>query len=377
MIGEKTKNLFTKLGLRSLSPGDLVTGFQKHLERIEKHEIGEEKLNEEELKNSCTKLTATLGAMKFMLYGDADQEPKDENRKKLTSLLLKNDLLIKIILKLRTFDFEGRKDGAAIANHIVRRSQNNGAKEYIIKNMPDIQKSLIAGYEIPETALSSGSVLQEIAKQKYFVEVLLEEKDDNNIIFQLMKYCDQRNFDIMSDAFASLKILTTRHINLLADWLEQNYKNIFKSLNDLIKSENFVTRRQGLKLLGEIVLERENFNIMMKYAIDHENLKLMMTRLEDISKSTQFEAFHVFKVFAANPNKPYSVQLVLWNNKKTLIEYLQDFQKGREDQQFLDEKKVVIEKLNAIEKPVKETGPVNEAKETGPVDEAKETGPVE
>lgn len=30
-------------------------------------------------------------------------------------------------------------------------------------------------------------------------------------------------------------------------------------------SENYVTRRQSLKLLGEILLDRANFDIMMKY----------------------------------------------------------------------------------------------------------------
>jgi len=34
-----------------------------------------------------------------------------------------------------------------------------------------------------------------------------------------------------------------------------------------------------------------------------ENLCLMMNLLRDEARSIQFEAFHVFKVFVANPNK--------------------------------------------------------------------------
>lgn len=352
MIGTKTKKLFTKLGLRSASPTDLVPQLEKHFDRLEKHNSGDEKLNDEELQNSNTKVSMTLGAMKFMLYGDADQEPKDENRKKLTFLLHESELLAKIILKLRTLDFEGRKDGAAVANHIVRRAEHNGTKGYFITNMQAIQKSLVAGYNEPETALSSGSVLQEIVKQEVFLEVLLRERGDNNIIFQVMEYCDRRNFDIMSDAFTSLKLLTTRHKALLAKWLEKNYDAFFTKINSLISSKNFVTRRQSLKLLGEILLERINFNIMMKYIDDRENLKLMMTMLKDKSKSIQFEAFHMFKVFVANPKQPYSVRLVLWNNKKRLISYLQTFHNDREDQQFIDEKNLVIQKMTEIERPV-------------------------
>lgn len=40
---------------------------------------------------------------------------------------------------------------------------------------------------------------------------------------------------------------------------------VFSKYNSLLMSENYVTRRQSLKLLGEILLDRSNFDIMMKY----------------------------------------------------------------------------------------------------------------
>ena len=51
-----------------------------------------------------------------------------------------------------------------------------------------------------------------------------------------------------------------------------------------------------LQLLGELLLDRTNTRIMMKYVTDPVNLKLMMILLKDNSRSIQFEAFHVFKV---------------------------------------------------------------------------------
>jgi len=356
----KTKKLFTKLGLRQSSPTDLVAGLQKHFDRLEKHNTGDEKLAEEDFQNSSSKVSATLGAMKYMLYGDADNEPKDENRKKLTALLHETGLLVRIIKKLRTLDFEGKKDGAAVVNHIVRRSEHNGTKDYFIKNMEGIQRSLLAGYDDPESALQSGTILQEIAKQEVLAEALLRQEGQDNVIFRVMEYGDKMNFDIMSDALTSLKLLTTRHKELLAKWLEANYDAFFRKFNSLISSKNYVTRRQSLRLLGEILLERTNFNIMMKYIIDRENLKLMMTMLKDKSKAIQFEAFHVFKVFVVNPNQPYPVTLVLWNNKKRLIEYLGNFQADREDQQFIDEKKLVIDKLGMITKPSEPSEQIDE-----------------
>jgi len=348
-LGSKTKKLLSKIGLKNTSPANLVAELEKQFKIIDDHKTGDEKLSAEDIENATTKVSQTLGAMKFMLYGDADHEPKDENRKKLTSLLHKSGLLLEIILRLRTFDFEGKKDGAAVANHIVRRSEQNDTKDYLIKNMRAIQQSLVGGYGSPESALPSGSILQEIAKQEVLVDALLRERGESNVIYQVMAYGDRRNFDIMSDAFTSLKLLTTRHKGILSQWLEENYDTFFKKFNALVSSKNYVSRRQSLKLLGEILLERKNRTVMIKYISDRENLKLMMTMLKDKSKAIQFEAFHIFKVFVANPNSPYPVKLVLWNNKKRLIAYLETFQKSREDQQFIDEKALIIQHLAALE----------------------------
>ena len=70
----------------------------------------------------------------------------------------------------------------------------------------------------------------------------------------------------------------------------------FSSFTTLILSNNYVTKRQSLKLLGEILLDRANFNVMTRYIASETNLKMMMNMLRDKSKNIQFEAFHVFKV---------------------------------------------------------------------------------
>lgn len=66
--------------------------------------------------------------------------------------------------------------------------------------------------------------------------------------------------------------------------------------NTLVMSNNYVTKRQSLKLLGEILLDRANYSIMTRYIASEANLKLMMNFLRDRSRNIQFEAFHVFKV---------------------------------------------------------------------------------
>ena len=86
---------------------------------------------------------------------------------------------------------------------------------------------------------------------------------------------------------------------MCAEFLEQHYERVFdEHYKQLLHSENYVTRRQSLKLLGELLLDRHNFSVMTKYISSPDNLKLMMNMLKERSRNIQFEAFHVFKVRA-------------------------------------------------------------------------------
>ncbi len=108
-----------------------------------------------------------------------------------------------------------------------------------------------------------------------------------------------------ADSQPSSLLLLPSHTHLL---------QFFKLYTELLRSDNYVTRRQSLKLLGELLLDRSNVKIMMQYVADVDNLCLMMNLLKDPSRSIQFEAFHVFKVlrFAAASITVPSVHFFSW-----------------------------------------------------------------
>ena len=60
--------------------------------------------------------------------------------------------------------------------------------------------------------------------------------------------------------------LLTRHKILSAEFLEVNYDKVFSHYQRLLNSENYVTRRQSLKLLGELLLDRHNFTVSFDIA---------------------------------------------------------------------------------------------------------------
>ena len=143
-------------------------------------------------------------------------------------------------------------------------------------------------------------------------------------------YIENTTFGISCDAYTNLKETLTRHKPMVAEFLDKNYDRFFASFKTLISSSNYVTKRQSLKLLGEILLDRANFSVMTRYIADEGNLKVMMNMLRDKSKNIQFEAFHVFKVFVANPKKPPQIETILRRNRDKLLVFLKNFHNDKE-----------------------------------------------
>ncbi|KAH8040189.1 hypothetical protein HPB51_009737 [Rhipicephalus microplus] len=186
---------------------------------------------------------------------------------------------------------------------------------------------------------------EECARYEALAKIILYSDE----FYNFFKYVEVSTFDIASDAFSTFKELLTRHKMVCAEFLEQNYDKVFSHYQNLLNSENYVTRRQSLKLLGELLLDRHNFSIMTRYISNPENLKLMMNMLKEKSRNIQFEAFHVFKVFVANPNKPKPILDILLRNKDKLVDFLSKFHTDRsDDEQFNDEKAYLIKQIREL-----------------------------
>merc|ERR1719375_894841 len=93
---------------------------------------------------------------------------------------------------------------------------------------------------------------------------------------------------------------------------------------------------------------------MLSYIGDDSYLQIHMKLLLADSKAIQFEAFHVFKIFVANPYKPPRVQHILYKNKDKLVKLLETLRASRpDDRQFAEDKSTVIGKLQSLEPPPK------------------------
>ncbi|KAI9625288.1 hypothetical protein H4Q26_016310 [Puccinia striiformis f. sp. tritici PST-130] len=207
-----------------------------------------------------------------------------------------------------------------------------------LANREEIIWIALKGYENSDVALNTGMILKEILRHEILAKSLLYSER----FYDFPQYIEQTTFGIACDAMSSFKECLTRHKSMVATYLEDNYEKFFSMYTNLIQSTNYVTKRQSIKLLGEILLDRSNYNVMNQYISNEDNLKIMMNLLKDKSKNIQFEAFHVFKVFVANPRKPAPIESILKRNKDKLIEFLRKFHNDKDDEQFNDEKGFLI-----------------------------------
>ena len=96
---------------------------------------------------------------------------------------------------------------------------------------------------------------------------------------------------------------------------------------------------------------------MTRFIGNADNLKVVMTLLRDSSSSIQYEAFHVFKIFVANPHKEGRVLDVLLRNQERLINFMRDFQNERADEQFVEEKNFLVTEIGNLSRPPAATHP--------------------
>ena len=261
------------------------------------------------------------------------------------------DLLYHLVVHIHRLEFESRKDVVQIFNNLLRRQigSRSPTVEYLVAK-PEILFAAFAGYENEDVALNTGMILREMLRYEPLCKILLHSEQcvssSNTLLdcapltiyrdhlnarfYTFPHYIENTTFGVSCDAYANLKDTLTRHKPMVAEFLDKNYDRFFTSFKTLISSSNYVTKRQSLKLLGEILLDRANFSVMTRYIADEGNLKMMMNMLRNKSKNIQFEAFHVFKVFVANPKKPPQIETILKRNKDKLLVFLKNFHNDKE-----------------------------------------------
>ena len=109
--------------------------------------------------------------------------------------------------------------------------------------------------------------------------------------------------------------------DFLNDYCEE-ILNIFESL--LVES-NYFSMREGLKTSYRLMAIPKNKNIRKYYISDKNRLKYIMNTVLNQNKAIAYEAFLLLSLFILSPIETESIRYMLYQNKKTLNEFIINF----------------------------------------------------
>eukprot|EP00892_Ulva_mutabilis_P003780 jgi/Ulvmu1/1774/UM118_0013.1 len=361
------------------SPGELVSKLRNSLQAIDTptRDRSPEKAGKE--------ATELIYLLKVALLGDELPAPTPAQAEvdAMAEALLASDVLFLMVFKLSKLQFETRKDVVTIfsfmCKHVPGESPGNGSSQrgglaglngshrrsahdlvslntmkapssspgltYVVEN-PRMLDTLCGGYNDATVALNCGSMLRDALRDSRVVNHILRTA----LLEEFFQYVQKTAFEVASDAFNTFKRLLTQH-EIVSEFLQENHVKFFKMYEELLQSKNYATQRQSLKLLADILMARPNVRVMFEYVKSKRHLMLVMNLLRSSSRSIQHEAFHVFKVFVANPRKPDDIKSILVSNRDKLLRFLSQFLEEREaeDEDFAREKADIMSEIEALE----------------------------
>ncbi|KAH7404860.1 hypothetical protein KP509_15G047500 [Ceratopteris richardii] len=324
------------------TPAELVRSTRELLAYVDMPTLSKDGKREEKM----AELGKNIREMKVILYGNSESEPVPEACSQLTQEFFRESIMRLLIVHLPKLDLETRKDSTQVIANLQRQQVQSRiiASDYLESNK-DLLDTLVAGYENMDMALHYGAMLRECIRHQVAARYVLESES----LRKFFVYLELPNFDVQSDAAATFRELLTRHKATVADFLTKNYDWFFEEYNKLLKSSNYITRRQAVKLLSDMLLDRANTGIMMRYVSSKDNLKILMDLLREPSKNIQVESFHVFKIFVANANKPPEIVSILLKNRNKLLRFFSDFKTDKADEQFDIDKAQVLKEISGLE----------------------------
>ncbi|GMP76901.1 hypothetical protein CsSME_00033375 [Camellia sinensis var. sinensis] len=372
---------------RPKTPQELVKAIKDCLTALDAKTVAEVQA----LKKALEEVEKNFATMRVMLCGDGEVEPSMDQVSQLTLEICEEDVLALFIHKLPILGWEARKDLVHCWSILLKQKGDSTycCVQYL-ENHLELLDFLVVSYDNKEIALNCGNILRECIKLPTLAKYILESPS----FMLFFKYVELPNFDVACDAFLTFKDLLTKHEAAVSEFLTAHYDEVgnpiyrglfwpswksffcvlskllksvrckffivhtcvvqavkfFEQYEKLLTSSNYVTRRQSLKLLSEFLLESPNSHIMKRYIVEVRFMKVMMTLLKDSSKNIQISAFHIFKVFVANPNKPQEIKVILAKNHERLLGLLHSLSpgKGADDDQFEEEKELIIKEIERL-----------------------------
>jgi len=264
----------------------------------------------------------------------------------LMNPLVSGDLPLLIFSRMHLLTPEDYKNIQHIYQFLFRNKRQETVSYFL--QHPQILHILVQGYTTKAIAMTSGALLREVNRDEKINLTILHSKELFDPFFDFVQ---GEQFDIAADAFETFKLMLTKHPKTAGKFLQENSTRFLSKYNVLIEKGNYVTKRQALKVLGELLTSRTNFHFMMGFINDPVELEVIINCFQDSHKAIKFEAFHVFKIFVANPRKTPPIIEILLRERERLTAFLQVFDWLKFKEQFAEEKAMILSVLSTLTPP--------------------------
>ncbi|ODV83960.1 hypothetical protein CANARDRAFT_201931 [[Candida] arabinofermentans NRRL YB-2248] len=326
------------------TPAELVRAMNEQVTKLDS--TSDKKKVQDEVTRYLTSVKNILNGEETLNGNFSESQPDQIGQ--LALEVYATDSLYLLIQNLSNIEFDSRKIVTLLFSSLLRRKI--GTRSPTVDHLLSRPKALIClmkGPENPETSINTGSMLREVIKYEQVTRLLLNEP----IFWKYFAYCEYGSFETSTEAFMTLHDLLTTHKKVASDFFNTHLNRFIENINKLITSTNYVTKRQSIKLLSQLILDKPNYNLMTTYVNSPHNLKLIMILLGDKSRNIQLESFDVFKIFIANPRKTKAITDILVKNRDRLLVFLKEFNTDKKDDDlFIIEKRFVIEQIEELPK---------------------------
>ena len=303
----------------------------------------------------CNELESFLAASCAGVSANAyvKRQPKPDEIDKCLNICSQSGLLVKIARTVAALPPETRRIMSAIWGYLLKiespKSFQRPMVDYLISNTQALDLLFEAyGKNSSGSDVIIGVMIRDACRYSRVVNYVVSK----GLVFNLFPVLVSGNFDVSADAFQTLKEILTNHKDVSAPWLTRNFKEFFelymKPLRAPTESE-YVIVRQSLSILSTLLLDRQFMDTMIQFVGNDEFLRLVMILLGNESKVVKYEAFHIFKIFAANPNKTARICRILIQNRERVIKILDQIENDRlDDNEFRQDKAAVVGKLESL-----------------------------
>mmetsp|Transcript_76321 Transcript_76321/g.220527 ORF Transcript_76321/g.220527 Transcript_76321/m.220527 type:complete len:381 (-) Transcript_76321:112-1254(-) len=238
---------------------------------------------------------------------------------RLVEAMLAVDAPARLLAVMGCLGFEARKDAMRLFAALLHLALKVGAQVPLaayFRSHPSVAPQLLQGSGCTELFAHCAEMLRRCSRCPELAEVMIM----NGAVTRLIDLCGSPNFEISSEAFSSLRELLLAQAEVSEPFVYENFDGFCARYHTLLgQDQDYVVKRQALRLLGDVLLQPAFADVMLKYVANEQFLRIHMNLLLDRSKSIQFGAFHIFKVFVANPQKPHRVRTILQKNCRGLL----------------------------------------------------------